>query len=365
VRAERRTSLRLLVVLSASSFASGCRRHEDPAEATKRHVRCAPVEAMSISDTIVLRGTVSPLPDKDAQVAPQVAGRLLRVLVREGDAVAAGQLIARLDDGPLVDEVRATEAALAKTRAEMKNAEATSARVQRVFEHGIAARQEVDDATARAETARAGQAEAEATARRAQRQVERTSVRSPLAGVVVRLFRRSGELVDGTPATPIAEIADPSALELTADATAGDLVRLRKAQPAEVSIGALPGVSWKASVAAVSPAVDRATGLGVVRLGIELSSATRPPMGLLGTARVSIGAIRAGVGVPDVALRSGAGAGIEVVLCGTDGLAHVHRAARGASANGKTEVAGLAIGQRVVVDPVIGVADDEPIELGK
>jgi RND family efflux transporter MFP subunit len=354
-----------VLALSVVLVASGCRHHAEPTETMKRRVRCAPVEAMAISDAIVLRGTVSPLPERDAQIAPQVPGRLLRVLVREGDTVAAGQLLARLDDGPLVDEARATEAALAKTRAELKNAEATSVRVQRVFEHGIAARQEVDDATARSETARATQNEAEANARRARRQVDRAALHSPLAGVVVHVFRRPGELVDGTPATPILEVADPSLLELTADATASDLVRLRKEQIAEITIAALPGVAWKGSVAAVSPAVDRGTGLGVVRLSLDPSGATHPPIGLLGTARVLLGAPRGGVGVPDAALRSGAGAEVEVVLCGDDGLAHVRRFVRGASAGGKTETPGLAAGQQVVVDPVIGVADGEPIEIEK
>src|SRR5947207_1858619 len=83
---------------------------------------------------------------------------------------------------------------------ERRNADATQARTERVFEHGIAARQEVDDAATRSATARAVENESEAVAKRARRQVERATVRSPIAGVVVRLLRRPGELVDGTPA---------------------------------------------------------------------------------------------------------------------------------------------------------------------
>ena len=346
-------------------LAAGCHHEETEAAPTNRTVRCAPAEAATVTDTIELRGTVSPLPEKDAQIAAQVAGRLLQVQVREGDAVSVGQPVARVDDAPLIDEARAAEAAVARTRAELKNAQATSARVQRVFEHGIAARQEVDDATARADTTAAAQSEAEATARRAQRQVERAVVRSPLAGVVVRIFKRPGELVDGTPATPIVEVADPSRLELTADATAGDLVLIRKGQTADVTIGALPAAAWLGTVSAVSPAVDRTTGLGVVRVSLELGGAARPPIGVVGTARIHAGASRQTVVVPKEAVRSGVGAEMEIVLCGSDGVAHVRRLPQRAPIGAKVEATGLASGQAVVVEPVLGIADGEPIEVTK
>ena len=208
MRAERTVLLVFAVALSA------CRREPAEPPAAKRQVRCAAVDSVAVTDAIELRGTVSPLPDRDAQVAPQVAGRIMQLLVREGDRVSAGQPIARIDNAVLVDQASEAEAAVAKTRAERRNAEATRARVERVFEHGIAARQELDDAATRADTARAGESEAETAAKRARRQVERATVRSPLAGVVVRILRRSGELVDGTPSTPIVEVADPSHLEL-------------------------------------------------------------------------------------------------------------------------------------------------------
>src|SRR6185369_9161785 len=115
-----------------------------------------------------------------------------------------------------------------KAHAERKNAEATQARTERVFEHGVAARQEVDDAVTRTAMARAVETEAEVALKRTRRQVERATVRSPIAGVVVRLLRRPGELVDGTPATPVLEVADPSVLELVSDTTASDLVRIAK-----------------------------------------------------------------------------------------------------------------------------------------
>src|SRR6185295_7663700 len=95
-----------LVILLA--LFAGCHRAEgeaDPPSARKR-VRCAAVRRQSLRETGELRGTVSPLPDRDAQLAPQVAGRILRVMVREGDRVASNQVVAQIDAASLEDQVK-------------------------------------------------------------------------------------------------------------------------------------------------------------------------------------------------------------------------------------------------------------------
>jgi len=353
-----------LLVLGGAMLTAGCRGRAAAPAPERRAVHCGPVEIAQVADAIELRGTVAPLPDRDAQIAPQVAGRIVQLLAREGDQVAAGQPVARVDDSVLVDQANEAQAVLEKVRAERRNADATHARTERVFEHGIAARQEVDDAATRAATAKAAENEAEAASKRARRQVERATVRSPIAGVVVRLLRRPGELVDGTPSTPVMEVADPSQLELVSDATASDLVRIEKGARAELTVAALPGKSWTGTVAAVSPAVDRTTGLGAVRVSVDLDATTRPPIGALGTARIVVGSARAAPVVPKQALRTGVGVDADVVVCGADGVAHLQHVKRGVETGNKVEATPLTVGQLVALEP-IGIADGDPIEIAK
>src|SRR5262249_38632944 len=150
---------------------AACKRSaaSEPSSEAKS-VQCADVQLKTVKDALEVRGTVAPPPDREAQVASQVTGRLLRVEVREGDEVALGQILARVDDAPLTDAAHQADAALARAKAEHENAETTLARIRRVFEQGIAARQEVDDAAAKEASAKATQAEAEAAARQAHRQ---------------------------------------------------------------------------------------------------------------------------------------------------------------------------------------------------
>lgn len=338
----------------------GCKPSPTADAPVAKAVHCEPAVVLSLSETVLLRGTIAPLPDRDALVAPQVSGRIVALNAREGDTVDAGQPLARIDDAPLVDDAKAAEAAFARTEAERRNAATTLERVKRVFEHGIAARQELDDATARAEAASAAASEAEAALQRAMRQVERATVKSPLRGVVVKLIRKPGELVDGSPATPVMEVADPSRLELVSDSAVADLVRLRSGQTATVSVAALPDAYWAGRVTAVSPAVDRATGLGVARVELTLDGAgVRPPIGTLASADVAIDEPSQRVAVPVAALRAASGDEAEVVVCGAH--ASVRRVTRGIATTGRVAVTGVDAGELLVVEPVLGISDGDPL----
>jgi hypothetical protein len=114
-------------------------------------------------------------------------------------------------------------------------------------------------------------------------------------------------------------------------------------------------------VAAVSPAVDRSSGLGSVRVGLSDEALPRPPLGVLGTARIAAGAYRVVWGVPQEVFRAAMGDDAEVVLCGTDGAAHALRVRRGLGDGVRVEAQGLSEGQKVALDPV-GLVDGQAIE---
>jgi HlyD family secretion protein len=311
-----------------------------------------PVERRALAEHLSLRGTVAPVAEHDALVSPQTPGRLLKVLVVEGDTVTAGQLLATIDDGPSSDASRQAEAALQRAQAEQVNAETTLQRVQKVFERGIAARQELDDATAKLAAAKANAAEAEAAAHQAGRQLGRAQLRSPLAGTVLKVFRKPGELVDGTPAMAVLEVADLTTLELLADAAPAELVRLKVGQLASVRFGFI-SAPLQGHVARVSPSIDRQTGLGTARVQFTRPDEGSPPVGTLGLAQVDVGAAREVHLVPSVALRAG---GAEVVLCEHD-QARVLQVRAGEVTGEATVVeTELPDGAQVALEPV-GLSD--------
>jgi RND family efflux transporter MFP subunit len=358
----RNSRIHALLCIAFTAACGHSRGDVDENAPAPKRVKCAGVESAMRKDTIGIRGTVAPLLDRDVQIAPQIAGRLLAIDVHEGDRVIKEQVIARVDDAALIDVAQQADAAVSRARAEYQNAQTTLERVRRVFEHGIVPKQEVDDAAAREVAAHAAQAESEAAAHQAHRQIERTTVRSPLAGVVLKLFKKPGELVDGTAATAVAEVADTSELELVADVPAQDLVQLALGAPASIAFPALPGRMFSGAVARVAPTVERTTGVGAVRVDIAHSEVT-PPIGIFGTAEIESGAPRPVMLVAKAALRAFNGDEAEVVVCGGDHKAHVRKVRGGAVDDDKVAISGeLAPNERVAIEPVLGLAEGDALE---
>ena len=234
----------------------------------------------------------------------------------------------------------------------------TAERTTRLLEHGIASRQEVDDAQARLASARAAAAAAQSSLDAADRTAAFATVRAPIAGVVLRTLRAPGDLIDGTPATPIVELGDPAFLNLLVSAVPRDLVELAVGPGGEALFEALPEKHYRVSVSTISPMIDPLTGVGTVRLAFEGAA---PPIGLAGEAHVAGGETEALV-VPSSALRGGASGGSEVLRCEAGKLL-ITPVVPGTRDGVKVEIrSGLTTGQRFVQSDVLGLEDGQTFE---
>ncbi|CAN5925386.1 N/A [soil metagenome] len=346
----------LLVALAA------CKHAEPARERPRARVTCVPVSSGPWTDRVDLRGLVTASPDKHALVAAQVAGRITKLLVLEGDRLEKGASIAELERQPLDDLLVQSEAQVTQADVAVKNAEVARQRAEHLVETGVGSRQQLDDATARYQTALSAATAARAGAAVSRRSVTRASVASPIAGVVIRILRRTGELVDGTAATAVAEIADPDALELTASSGAADIVRLARGQHADVRFAILGDAGADGVVSAVAPAVDPITGLGAVRLGLTPRE-TRLPMGVFGEASVAIATRSNVVTLPAGALRTGPDGRPEAMVCDA-GLAKARPLRVGGRTADRVEILeGVVAGERVVADAALGLEDGAAIEV--
>jgi cobalt-zinc-cadmium efflux system membrane fusion protein len=323
-------------------------------------VTCAPVRAAALGDRVRLRGVIKPPPDRDATVAAAVPGRVAEVAVQEGDQVTRGQLLAVIDDPSLLSAESEAQAAASSAAAAVETARQAEARAQKLFEAGVAPRRELEEAGARRAAAEAELKAAHARGALAAAQRERAQVRAPRAGTVVKLLRHTGELVDGTAGTALVEIADVSVLELHAEAPAADLVRLAAGQGAEVVLDGVADVAIPGSVVRIAPAVDATTGLGGVRVVLKPKEGARPLLGLAASATIELGA-RVAALVPAAALRRSLDGRDEVVVCSGDKAA-VRPVAVGERRGDEVELkSGVAAGERVIADHVLGVEDGAAI----
>ena len=248
----------------------------------------AKVARQTLTDELVVRGAIAAAPNDDVKVSALVAGRVEAVGVAEGDAVQNGQVIAELDRRPFEDQRRQTAAALEQARAQAENARLNLQRNQQLFERGISAGKEVEDARTLMALAQAAVEQAAASLNTADRNLERAHVRSPIAGRVVKRMVSVGEQVDGTAAQPIAEIANLDRAELAGNLQSEYLSRVKVGQTVSVTTDAYPGRTFAGGVLAIAPSVDPATNAALVRIRVT-NGVGLLKVGLFAEARVRLG----------------------------------------------------------------------------
>lgn len=203
-----------------------------------------------------------------ATISARVAGQVVALPRQEGDRVAAGTLLVRVDP---------REYALAAERAEADLAEAqTRFREMTLFDERIA-----DPAvrTERAEAARArsGLARAEIALKRARLDLGNTAVTAPFAGLVADVVTTRGEVV--STGQEILTLVDPSPIRVEVQVPESELGWLAVGNGATVHLPALPAVEFRGRITAINPVVDPGSRTGRVAVLLSNPAGTiRPGM---------------------------------------------------------------------------------------
>jgi len=350
-----RASLFIFVIILIA--ACGHAADDKPEAAPPAQVTCQTVASHDVEETVEVSGVVAPQPKLDAVISSPIAGRVAQVAIEEGDRVAAGALLAVIEDPALPAGSVEAKAGVASAQAAKQAADQELARQTRLVDSGIGARRDLDDARAKAAAATAELDAASARDHLASQRLARRELRAPHAGVVLHVWRRTGESVDGSTSTPVAEVADLTVLEVRAQVPPGVLVKLKESLAASVHVlgvdTAIAGV-----VSRVSPAVDPATLLGTVRIQLP-SAQTAPPVGSAATALITI-AHHPGLVVPPSALRRSAVGTDELVACEA-GVARIRTVTVGHRGDTVEITKGLEAGEQIVIDHVLGLDDGQAL----
>ncbi len=267
----------LLCGLILSLGAAGC-SHKSAADdagaeaSAKAEVTLTKVARADISQMLTLTGTAAAPPNQDIKVSALVSGRVAELNVAEGDRVHAGEIVAKLDDRTYHDQLQQAEAAVEQAKANLDNAKLSHARNEDLFQRGIAARKDLEDARTQESVAQAAMRQSEAALELARLQLARTEIRSPINGMVAKRFVSGGEQVDGTSAQPIVEVANLQLVEFLGNAPAQYLAKMHPGERVTVTTEAVPDKKFDGNIVAISPSVDPATGVGLVRIRVPNSS---------------------------------------------------------------------------------------------
>lgn len=163
-----------------------------------------------------------------AEVRPQVSGIVRERKFTEGTDVKAGQVLYQVDDAVYNAAVESARAALAKAEANLKSAQVTAGRYEKLSQVDAVSQQARDDARAALALANADVAAAKAALESARIDLEHSRITAPIDGRIGRSSVTAGALVTAGQAQSLATIQqlDPIYVDLTR--SANELMKLRR-----------------------------------------------------------------------------------------------------------------------------------------
>jgi membrane fusion protein (multidrug efflux system) len=193
----------------------------------------------------------------EANVRAEIPGPILDVKVQEGERVAKGQLLARINPGAVSAQQSSNAAAISSLRNNVALAERELARQQSLFQSGIVAKATVDVARQQVAAARAQLAQAQSQSATTSEQARDATVEAPIGGVVSKRWVSEGDVVQ-TGAT-LFTIIDPQTMQLEASIAADNLQDIKPGTPIEFKVQGLDGKVFTGRIARINPAADPTT----------------------------------------------------------------------------------------------------------
>ncbi|MEZ5649509.1 MAG: efflux RND transporter periplasmic adaptor subunit [Burkholderiaceae bacterium] len=367
--------------------------------------RSTRLETGAISSSVAATGKLSPV--VTVQVGSQISGTIAELDADFNSQVSEGQVIARIDADTFkakVEEAQADvqvakaaltvqEAALDEgaaeinsARAALTNAEQDLARKRTLLERRIAAQSTVDDAVSVYEQARARLAAARAALGRQRAQVEnsraqvaareailhsreldvrRTTIRSPVDGVVISRNVDVGQTVAASLQAPVLfQIArDLRAMQVEANIDEADIGRIAEGQPVSFTVDAFPARNFRGTVNQIRKAPTEVQNVITYTVIIAADNADLALLpGMTANVTVVVGERRNVVRVPNAALRyTPPGVAVADAATVPSGEAAGFGAGQGGAANGGGQAAGRARLEAIMtrMTEQLGLSDDQ------
>ena len=345
-----------------------------------------PMPATS-TGTSVLDATGYVTARRQATVSAKITGKVRDVRIEEGQHVAAGEILATLDDSEARVEVDLRRAQVAAAHAQQAQADAESANAHREFVRAQeladkklisvaaldTARSQNEALQAWASSQKSAVRVADESLKAAQVQLDNTIVRAPFTGVVTVKAAQPGEMISpisaggGSIRTGIGTIVDMDSLEIQVDVSEAYINRVQPGQKVEAVLNAYPDWRIPANVIAIVPTADRSKATVKVRIALGTKDPRIvPEMGVRVAfleSRPASGdapALPRGVLVPSASIRQDDGK--DVVFLLREG--HVERRAvsLGGTLGDSREVqAGVSAADVVIVDAPNNLKDGDAV----
>ena len=229
---------------------------------------------------------------RKAVVAAEITGKVVEVLVEEGNIVKEGQVVARLDNilaehdlALAKSRIESAEAAIASIAADLDDAQRIVSRARTLSQKNITSEADLTKAEARvgvlSAQLRQYQAQYETARLDAQRNatvLDKHQIRSPFDGIVVDKSAQPGEMISplsvgGFTRTGICTVVDMDSIEIEVDVNEAFIGRVNAGGAVNAVLDAYPGWTIRAYVIAIVPTANREKATVRVRIGFRQKDA--------------------------------------------------------------------------------------------
>jgi cobalt-zinc-cadmium efflux system membrane fusion protein len=254
-----------LLAIAAVATTAGCRRGGGDAAADVEAIAVTVQTARltTMRETVSASGTIVPLASADFIVTasePCAVGELPK---QEGETVQAGDLVARLDIPSVAAELATRQLETTEAAAKQATAKAEADRLTGLVDKGLSPRNRLEAARSALAIADANLSQAKGRLDAAKAADAATYIHARFAGIVAKRWKNPGDPVSGLPSDPILRIIDPGRMQVSAQFSTTDALRILPGQTADVQTGTGPNeaavVAVKASQTSTSASASMPT----------------------------------------------------------------------------------------------------------
>lgn len=316
------------------------------------------IAPVTLRETVKVTGTL--LPAQRSDVASQASGRVIAVMVRPGDTVKEGDVLAQIDRQTLELQLNQQRANANATRAQYQSSEQQLERTEQLASQGLATPSALEQARS-STAALASQMEAlNSAVEAAELALANATVKSPLSGIVSSRSVEPGQTIQA--GTALFSIVNLSKMEFQAAASVNSSARVAAGQEAHVFVTGLEGEEFVGRVTRVNPVA--LTGTRTVPIYVDIdNSAEKLRGGMFATGQIVITEKSGAIAVPATALREDAEGHFVLKLVDGKLARQAIEIVREWNRGAMLEVTGIAEGDVIVSAPLADLAPGDTYTL--
>jgi len=310
-------------------------------------VKTTQVKTEEVSLDFVANGNFEPI--QELTFSAEKSGKVISVLVKEGDYVNVGQtlVIVRSD----VVNVNAQTA-----KASYDNAKADYARYENAFKTGGVTKQQLDQA-------KLALTNAGANLKQANINVGDTRVKAPIKGFINKRYIEPGSMLTGMPASAMFDIVNVSKLKLKVTANETQVASLKIGNPVTVTASVFPDKTFSGKITFIAAKADESLNF-TVEIEIANNTSNNLKAGMYGRAKFGSNSMQELKVVPRNAFIGSVSSNQVFVV--ENGTAKLKKVVAGRILGDQVEIVdGLADGESVITTGQINLQDGSPVEIIK